>query len=155
VSNKSTVVKNMLIRSALIMAIALTLLATSTLLPVTHSLAQDQSLTNRTSGGLIDLIILDVNASVPEDRNIYTVIGKVLNNDTVPFNGVRVSVTLYDNEGQSLVERSAYTSPSGIQPGTNASFNINIFGTSINDGMDTISNFTLRVTGDRQAQLFQ
>jgi hypothetical protein len=78
-----------------------------------------------------------------------------LNNDTVPFNGVRVSVTLYDNEGQSLVERSAYTSPSGIQPRMNASFNINIFGTSINDGMDTISNFTLRVTGDRQAQLFQ
>ncbi|MGI0042824.1 MAG: FxLYD domain-containing protein [Nitrososphaeraceae archaeon] len=116
--------KNILIRSALIMAIALTLLASSTLTPVTYSLAPDQSLTNRTSEGLIDLIILDVNASVPEDRNIYTVIGKVLNNDTVPFNGVRVSATLYDDEGQSLVERSAYTSPSGIQPGTNASFNI-------------------------------
>ena len=137
------------------MAIALTLLASSTLTPVTYSLAQDQSLTNRTSEGLIDLIILDVNASVPEDRNIYTVIGKVLNNDTVPFNGVRVLATLYDNEGQSLIERSAYTSPSGIQPGSNASFIINIFGTSINDGIDAISNFTLQVTGDRQAQLFQ
>lgn len=55
------------------MAIALTLLASSTLTPVTYSLAQDHSLTNRTSEGLIDLIMLDVNASVPEDRNIYTV----------------------------------------------------------------------------------
>ncbi|MGC1135102.1 MAG: hypothetical protein WA941_19895 [Nitrososphaeraceae archaeon] len=78
-----------------------------------------------------------------------------MNNDTVPFNGVRVLATLYDNEGQSLIERSAYTSPSGIQPGSNASFIINIFGTSINDGIDAISNFTLQVTGDRQAQLFQ
>jgi hypothetical protein len=137
------------------MAIVLTLLTTLTLTPVTYSLAQDQSLTNRTSGGLIDLIILDVNASASEDRNMYTVIGKVLNNDTVPFHGVRVSTTLYDNEGHSLVERSSYASPSGIQPGTNASFSINIFGTSIDDGIDAISNFTLRVSGDRQAQLFQ
>jgi hypothetical protein len=154
-SNKIKVVKNILISSPLIMVTTITLLATSILMPVTHSLAQDQSLTNQTPVGGIDLIILDVNASALEDRNIYTVIGKVLNNDTVPFSGVRVSATLYDNDGQSLVERSAYTSPSGIQPGTNASFNINIFGTSINDGIDAISNSTLQVTGDRQAQLFQ
>jgi hypothetical protein len=154
-SNKIKVVKNILISSPLIMVTTITLLATSILMPVTHSLAQDQSLTNQTPVGGMDLIILDVNASALEDRNIYTVIGKVLNNDTVPFNGVRVSATLYDNDGQSLVERSAHTSPSGIQPGTNASFNINIFGTSINDGIDAISNSTLQVTGDRQAQLFQ
>jgi hypothetical protein len=154
-SNKIKVVKNILISSPLIMVTTITLLATLILMPVTHSLAQDQSLTNQTPVRGIDLIILDVNASALEDRNIYTVIGKVLNNDTVPFNGVRVSATLYDNDGQSLVERSAHTSPSGIQPGTNASFNINIFGTSINDGIDAISNSTLQVTGDRQAQLFQ
>ena len=78
------------------MSKVLALLLTSTLIPVEYSLAQDQSLTNRTSGGLIDLIILDVNASVSEDRNKYTVIGKILNKDTVPFHGVRVSATLYD-----------------------------------------------------------
>jgi hypothetical protein len=137
------------------MVTTITLLTASILTPVTYSLAQDQFLTNQTHTGLIDLIVLDVNASASEGRNIYTINGKVLNNDTVPFNGVRVSAILYDDESQSLVERSTYTSPSGIQPGTNASFNINIFGTSINDGIDAISNFTLEVTGDRQARLFQ
>jgi hypothetical protein len=152
------VVKNILSRSGLTMittVTTMTLLAVSILTPVTYSLAQDQFLTNQPLTGSIDLIIQDINASVLDNRNIYTIIGKVLNNDTVPFNGVRVSAILYDNEGQSLVERSAYTSPSGIQPGTNASFNIDIFGTSINDGIDAISNFTLEVTGDRQAELFQ
>ena len=137
------------------MVTTITLLTASILTPVMYSLAQDQLLTNQTHTGLIDLIVLDVNASASEGRNIYTINGKVLNNDTVPFNGVRVSAILYDDESQSLVERSTYTSPSGIQPGTNASFNINIFGTSINDGIDAISNFTLEVTGDRQARLFQ
>jgi len=65
---------------------------------------QDQPLTNQTPARLN----LDVNASAPEDRNVYTVIGKILNNDTVPFNGVRVSAILYDNDGQSLVERSVH-----------------------------------------------
>lgn len=137
------------------MVTTITLLTASILTPVMYSLAQDQFPTNQTPTGSADLIVLDVNASASEGRNIYTINGKVLNNDTVPFNSVDVSAILYDNEGQSLVERSAFTSPSGIQPGTNASFNINIFGTSINDGIDAISNFTLRVTGDRQAQLFQ
>lgn len=137
------------------MVTTITLLTASILTPVIYSLAQDQFPTNQTPTGSADLIVLDVNASASEGRNIYTINGKVLNNDTVPFNSVDVSAILYDNEGQSLVERSAFTSPSGIQPGTNASFNINIFGTSINDGIDAISNFTLRVTGDRQALLFQ
>jgi hypothetical protein len=137
------------------MVTTITLLTASILTPIMYALAQDQFLTNQTPTGSADLIVLDVNASASEGRNIYTINGKVLNNGTVPFNGVDVSAVLYDNEGQSLVERSAYTSPSGIQPGTNASFNINIFGTSINDGIDAISNFTLQVTGDRQAQLFQ
>jgi hypothetical protein len=137
------------------MVTTITLLAASILTPIRYSLAQDQFITNQTPRGSIGLIIQDVNATTLEGRNIYAIIGKVLNNDTVPFNGVRVSAILYNNEDQSLVERSAYTSPSGIQPGTNASFNINIFGTSINDGIDTISNYTLEVTGDRQAELFQ
>ena len=137
------------------MVTTITLLTASISTPVMYAFAQDQFLTNQTPTGSADLIVLDVNASASEGRNIYTINGKVLNNDTVPFNGVRVSAILYDDESQSLVERSTYTSPSGIQPGTNASFNINIFGTSINDGIDAISNFTLQVTGDRQAQLFQ
>jgi hypothetical protein len=132
---------------------AIIVLASSILATSMYALAQGQSLTDVPN--LMGLDIRDVNSSTAEGRNIYTITGKVFNNDTLPFNGVRVSATLYDDEGQSLVERSAYTSPSGIQPGTNASFNINIFGTSIIDGIDAIGNFTLRVTGDRQAQLFQ
>jgi hypothetical protein len=81
--------------------------------------------------------------------------GKVFNNDTVPFNGVRVSATLYDNDDQILVERSAYSSPSGVQPGMNATFEINVFGTVIEGGINAIANFTMQVTGDRQELLFQ
>ncbi|MGH9912485.1 MAG: hypothetical protein ACRD4W_08590, partial [Nitrososphaeraceae archaeon] len=73
---------------------------------VTYMLAEGQSLTNQ-SRGSVDLSIQAVNASAPEGRGIYTIIGEVFNNDTVPFNGVRVSATLYDNDGQFLVERSA------------------------------------------------
>lgn len=132
-----------------------TILLTALILTtVTYTLAQGQALTNQ-SRGPVDLSIQALNASAPEGRGIYTIIGEVFNNDTVPFNGVRVSATLYDNDGQFLVERSAYTSPSGIQPGMNASFNINVFGTSITGGVNAISNFTLQVAGDRQVLLFQ
>jgi hypothetical protein len=131
--------------------------STAILTPVTYSLAQDQSLINQPAiqQEPVDLSILDVNASALEDIDTYTIIGKVLNNGTVPYHDVSVSATLYNNEGESLVERSAHTSPSGIQPGTNASFSINIFGISINGGIDVISNFTLKVTGDRQEPLFR
>ena len=117
------------------------------------ALAQAQSVTNMPDS--MGLIIWDVNSSTTDGRNIYTIIGKVFNNDTVPFNGVRVYATLYDNNGQILVERSAYSSSSGVQPGMNATFEINVFGTVIEGGINAITNFTMQVTGDRQELLFQ
>jgi hypothetical protein len=117
------------------------------------ALAQAQSVTNMSDS--MGLRIWDVNSSTTDDRNIYTIMGKVFNNDTVPFNGVRVSATLYDNDDQILVERSAYSSPSGVQPGMNATFEINVFGTVIEGGINAIANFTMQVTGDRQELLFQ
>lgn len=117
------------------------------------ALAQAQSVTNMSNS--MGLRIWDVNSSTTDDRNIYTIMGKVFNNDTVPFNGVRVSATLYDNDDQILVERSAYSSPSGVQPGMNATFEINVFGTVIEGGINAIANFTMQVTGDRQGLLFQ
>lgn len=117
------------------------------------ALAQAQSVTNMSNS--MGLRIWDVNSSTTDDRNIYTIMGKVFNNDTVPFNGVRVSTTLYDNDDQILVERSAYSSPSGVQPGMNATFEINVFGTVIEGGINAIANFTMQVTGDRQELLFQ
>jgi hypothetical protein len=68
-----------------------------------------------------------------------------LNNSTVPFHDVRVSATLYDSNNQSLVERT-HTSPSGIQPGVNASFDINIFGTSITGGINYKGQALLRIS---------
>lgn len=124
----------MIIISHQIIITATILLAAVILTTVTNTLAQGQSLTKQSQVEMIALSIQGVNASVPEDRGIYTIVGNVFNNDTVPFNGVRVSATLYDNGGQSLIDRSAYTSPSGIQPGMIASFNINIFATSIMGG---------------------
>lgn len=103
----------------------------------------------------IGLRIWDVNSSATDDGNSYTIMGKVFNNDTVPFNGVRVSATLYDNNDQILVERSAYSSPSGVQPGMNATFEINVFDTAIEGGMNAITNFTMQVSGNRQELLFQ
>ena len=117
------------------------------------ALAQAQSVTNMSDS--MGLRIWDVNSSTTDDRNIYTIMGKVFNNDTVPFNGVRVSTTLYDNDDQILVERSGYSSPSGVQPGMNATFEINVFGTVIEGGINAIANFTMQVTGDRQELLFQ
>jgi hypothetical protein len=117
------------------------------------ALAQAQSVTNMSDS--MGLRIWDVNSSTTDDRNIYAIMGKVFNNDTVPFNGVRVSATLYDNDDQILVERSAYSSPSGVQPGMNATFEINVFGTVIEGGINAIANFTMQVTGDRQELLFQ
>lgn len=117
------------------------------------ALTQAQSVTNMPDS--MGLRIWDVNSSTTDVRNIYTIMGKVFNNDTVPFNGVRVSATLYDNNDQILVERSAYSSPSGVQPGMNATFEINVFGTVIEGGINAITNFTMQVAGDRQELLFQ
>lgn len=116
-------------------------------------LAQAQSVTNMPDS--MGLRIWDVNSSTTDGKNSYTIMGKVFNNDTVPFNGVRVAASLYDDNDQILVERSAYSSPSGVQPGMNATFEINVFGTAIEGGINAIANFTMQVAGDRQELLFQ
>ncbi|MGH9927025.1 MAG: hypothetical protein ACRD5B_16780, partial [Nitrososphaeraceae archaeon] len=62
-----------------------TILLTALILTtVTYTLAQGQALTNQ-SRGPVDLSIQALNASAPEGRGIYTIIGEVFNNDTVPF----------------------------------------------------------------------
>lgn len=112
------------------------------------------------------LIVQGVNATSPSgrERDIYTITGggdtyritgEVLNNDTVRFGGVRVSATLLDNNSQFIGQGSAHTTPSGIQPGSTATFEINFFETSVKGGISAISNFTLHITGNRQALSFQ
>ena len=135
------------------MVIVIAVLTFSILASGIVALAQAQSVTNMSDS--MGLRIWDVNSSTTDGRNTYTILGKVFNNDTVPFNGVRVSATLYDNDDQILVERSAYSSPSGVQPGMNATFEINVFGTVLEGGINAITNFTMQVTGDRQELLFQ
>jgi hypothetical protein len=93
--------------------------------------------------------------SIPTGGDIYRITGEVLNNDSVRFSSVRVSAVLLDSNGQTIGEGSAHTSPSGIQPGTMASFEINIFNTSVKGGIGAISNFTLHVDGNRQALTFR
>jgi hypothetical protein len=115
-----------------------------------EALAQNQSRSD-----ILDLDIQGVSAFVPEDRNIYTITGEVFNNNTFPFNGVQVSATLYDNNGQVVGVGSDFTSPSGIQSGIKAPFKVDIFGTEIMGGIDAVNNYTLQVTGDLQVQLFQ
>jgi len=115
-----------------------------------EALAQNQSRSD-----ILDLDIQGVSAFVPEDRNIYTITGEVFNNNTFPFNGVQVSATLYDNNGQVVGVGSDFTSPSGIQSGIKAPFKVDIFGTEIMGGIDAVNNYTLQVTGDLQIQLFQ
>jgi hypothetical protein len=93
--------------------------------------------------------------SIPTVGDIFRITGEVLNNDSVRFSSVRVSAVLLDSNGQTIGEGSAHTSPSGIQPGTTASFEINIFNTSVKGGIGAISNFTMRVDGNRQALTFR
>ncbi|MGH9979907.1 MAG: FxLYD domain-containing protein [Nitrososphaeraceae archaeon] len=93
--------------------------------------------------------------SIPIEGDIYRITGKVFNNDTVRFSSVRVSATLLDGNNRTIGEGSAHTSPSGIQPGAMASFEINFFNTSVEGGIDAISNFTLYVDGNRQALTFR
>lgn len=112
------------------------------------------------------LIVQGVNATSPSgrERDIYTITGggdtyritgEVLNNDTVRFGGVRVSAILFDNNSQFIGQGSAHTTPSGIQPGSTATFEINFFETSVMGGISAIGNFTLQVSGNRQALSFQ
>ncbi len=122
----------------------------SPIITKSEALAQNQSRSD-----ILDLDVLGVSAFVPENRNIYTITGEVFNNNTFPFNGVQVSATLYDNNGQVVGVGSGFTSPSGIQSGLKAPFKIDIFGTEIRGGVEAINNFTLQVAGDLQIQLFQ
>jgi hypothetical protein len=133
----------------------------------TETFAQDQTSTDQPGDpGETHLTIQGVNASAPEgrardiytitgERDTYRITGEVFNNNSVPYNSVRVSAALFNNNSQIIGEGSAHTSPSGIQPGLEGSFEINIFDTSIMGGIDAISNFTLDVTGNSQGPLFQ
>jgi len=138
--------------SATIMAILIVLTGTISII-VINTEAQNQTILNQSGTEKIDLNVQGVSAFVPEGRDIYTITGEVLNNNTFPFNSVQVSTTLYDNNSQ--VVGSGYTSPSGIQPGLKAPFKIDIFGGEIRGGIGAISNYTLQVAGDLQVQLFQ
>jgi hypothetical protein len=93
--------------------------------------------------------------SIPTEGDIYRITGEVLNNDSVRFSSVRVSAVLLDSNGQTIGEGSAHTTPSGIQPGEMASFEINVFNTSVKGGIGAINNFTLHVDGNRQALAFR
>jgi hypothetical protein len=134
--------------------------------PVVETFAQVQSMDEPETLQTNGLILQGVNAtapagreediySIPTEGDIYRITGEVLNNNTVRFSSVRVSVVLLDSNGQTIGEGSAHTSPSGIQPGAMASFEINIFNTSVKGGISAISNFTLHVNGNRQALTFR
>jgi hypothetical protein len=134
--------------------------------PVVETFAQVQSMDEPETLQTNGLISQGVNAtapagreediySIPTEGDIYRITGEVLNNNTVRFSSVRVSVVLLDSNGQTIGEGSAHTSPSGIQPGAMASFEINIFNTSVKGGISAISNFTLHVNGNRQALTFR
>lgn len=150
----------------IVMIILLTASMSGTVLS-TETFAQDQPSADQPGDPTeTHLMIQGVNASAPEgrardiytitgERDTYRITGEVFNNNSVPVNSVRVSAALLNNNSQIIGEGSAHTSPSGIQPGLEGSFEINIFDTSIMGGIDAISNFTLDVTGNRQAPLFQ
>jgi hypothetical protein len=134
--------------------------------PVVETFAQVQSMDEPETLQTNGLLLQGVNAtapagreediySIPTEGDIYRITGEVLNNNTVRFSSVRVSVVLLDSNGQTIGEGSAHTSPSGIQPGAMASFEINIFNTSVKGGISAISNFTLHVNGNRQALTFR
>lgn len=134
--------------------------------PIMKAVAQVQSTDQPETLQNNGLLLQGVNATAPAGReediytipsggDIYRITGEVFNNDTVRFSSVRVSATLNDSNGQTIGEGSAHTSPSGIQPGSEASFEINIFNTSVKGGISAISNFTLQVNGNRQALTFR
>ena len=134
--------------------------------PLVKTIAQSQSEVQRVAFQTNGLVLQGVNATSPSGReediysipmagDIYRITGQVVNNDIVRFSSVRVSAVLLDSDGQTIGDGSAHTSPSGIQPGSMASFEINVFNTSVEGGISAISNFTLHVTGNRQALTFR
>jgi hypothetical protein len=134
--------------------------------PVVETFAQVQLTDGPEASQTNGLLLQGVNAtapagreediySIPSEGDIYRITGEVLNGDTVRYSSVRVSAVLVDSNGQTIGEGSAHTSPSGIQPGTMASFEIFVFNTSVEGGIDAISNFTLHIDGNRQALTFR
>ncbi len=134
--------------------------------PVVKTFSQVQSIEEPEALQTSGLLLQGVNAtapagreediySIPTEGEIYRITGEVLNNDTVRFSSVRVSAMLLDSNGRTIGEGSAHTSPSGIQPGAMAAFEINVFNTSVEGGIGAISNFTLHVDGNRQALTFR
>ena len=155
---------------ALAVAVIIAIMALSMVLvntfPIMETFAQVQSMDGPDPLQSDGLLLHGVNAtspagreediySIPTEGDIYRITGEVLNNDTVRFSSVRVSAILLDSNGQSIGEGSAHTSPSGIQPGEMASFEINVFNTSVKGGIGQINNFTLHVDGNRQALAFR
>jgi hypothetical protein len=134
--------------------------------PVAKTFAQVQTMEESQALRTDGLLLQGVNATAPAGReediysipiegDVYRITGEVFNNDTVRFSSVRVSAILLDGSNRTIGEGSAHTSPSGIQPGAVASFEINFFNTSVEGGIVTINNFTLHVHGNRQALTFR
>jgi hypothetical protein len=134
--------------------------------PVVKTFAQVQSMEESQALQTDGLLLQGVNANAPAGReediysipiegDVYRITGEVFNNDTVRFSSVRVSAMLLDGNNRTIGEGSAHTSPSGIQPGAMASFEINFFNTSVKGGIDAVNNFTLHVDGNRQALTFR
>jgi hypothetical protein len=134
--------------------------------PVVKTFAQVQSVEESQALQTDGLLLQGVNATAPAGReediysipiegDVYRITGEVFNNDTVRFSSVRVSAMLLDGNNRTIGEGSAHTSPSGIQPGATASFEINFFNTSVKGGIDAVNNFTLHVDGNRQALTFR
>ena len=134
--------------------------------PVVKTFAQVQTMEESQALQTDGLLLQGVNATAPAGReediysipiegDVYRITGEVFNNDTVRFSSVRVSAILLDGNNRTIGEGSAHTSPSVIQPGAMASFEINFFNTSVEGGIDTINNFTLQVDGNRQALTFR
>jgi hypothetical protein len=134
--------------------------------PVVKTFAQVQTMEESQALQTDGLLLQGVNATAPAGReediysipiegDVYRITGEVFNNDTVRFSSVRVSAILLDGNNRTIGEGSAHASPSGIQPGEMASFEINFFNTSVEGGIDTINNFTLQVDGNRQALTFR
>ena len=141
-------------------------LALLEIFPFANSIAQVQTRDRQDASKTSGLILQEVNASFPAGReediysipiegDVYRITGQVLNIDAVRFSGVRVSAVLFDNMGQPIGEGSAHTSPSGIQPGATAPFEINFFNTSVEGGILAVGNYTLHVEGNPQSLTFR
>jgi hypothetical protein len=165
VSSTTSTIHRMALGKTVITVLVLSL-ALLEIFPFAYSFAQVQSRDRQDASKTSGLILQAVNAtfpasreediySIPTEGDVYRITGQVLNNDTVRFSGVRVSAVLFDTTGQPIGEGSAHTSPSGIQSGATAPFEINFFNTSVEGGIRAISNYTLHVDGNPQSLTFR